>query len=119
MVVRWAVVVIAYAIASSAPGAPAVRLVPGFIGVAFLSWPNFAWYATRPFVDWKVAQGHVVSVSGTDSGYAVVYDFQYGDERVGGTARVKTGESVGPDYSLGQSIRVRYDPLNPNVSKIG
>jgi hypothetical protein len=117
MAVRWIAVIAGYTLASSLPGPPLVRMVPGFIAIAFLCWPNFAWHIMRPFTEWHVAPGHIVSVEETDTGRVVMYDFQFGDERLGGTAREKLADAA-RSYFPGQALFVRYDPLNPGQSKI-
>src|SRR5579863_5629946 len=56
-IVRWSVVGGGYLLAASLPGPPVVRLVPGFVGVGFLCWPNFAYRLAKLFTEWPVAEG--------------------------------------------------------------
>ena len=50
-VVRWATVAVGFAIGYYVPGPKLgyVRLAGGFLGLAFLCWPNFAYHLTDLF----------------------------------------------------------------------
>ena len=69
------------------------------------------------FAEWPVTEGHVVSVTKTEKGVDIMYDFEYGGRRLGGTSTLKIG-SPAAEYSPGQAIAVHYDPLNPDRSKL-
>jgi hypothetical protein len=116
-IVRWSVVGVGYLLGASLPGPAAVRLVPGFIGVGFLCWPNFAYRLAKLFDEWPVTEGRVVSIARTESGMDVMYEFQCGDGRLGGTASLKQRFPMA-ELSPGQTIAVRYDPLNPDESEL-
>lgn len=115
--VRWSIVAVGYLLGASLPGSAVVRLVPGFVGIGFLCWPNFAYRLTKPFAKWPVTEGRVVSINKTEAGADVMYDFQCEGRRLGGRAFLKP-RSPHTDWSPGQIIAVRYDPLNPNESNL-
>ena len=50
-IVRWAIVVLAFVLMAefSNQGLTAPRILALVIGLAFLCWPNFAYYLTNPF----------------------------------------------------------------------
>ena len=50
-IVRWTVVALGFAIGYYAPGQELgyARVAGGFLGLAFLCWPNFAYYLTNLF----------------------------------------------------------------------
>jgi hypothetical protein len=55
--IRWVVVALFLGLPVQAPQlvtSPNIRLSLGTIGVAFLVWPNFAYYLTRVLRRWKV-----------------------------------------------------------------
>ncbi|MGO9239834.1 MAG: DUF3592 domain-containing protein [Bryobacteraceae bacterium] len=115
---RWGVVCICYLLAAGLPGPGPVRAVSGLVGLVFLCWPNFAYYLTNLFVEWPEAEGSVVSVDQTGSRQSISYSYQHQGEVYGGTASLGRGETVAAGYAPGQAIAVRYDPLNPDKSKI-
>lgn len=55
-----------------------------------------------------------------DSNWSVAYSFQVGGEQYGGTSTLKPipGQNVTNLYPQGTSVRVSYDPLNPERSSI-
>jgi hypothetical protein len=114
--VRWSVVGVGYSLAASLPGPAVVRLVPGFLGIGFLCWPNFAYRLAKLFAEWPVTEGRVVAIAKTESGADVMYDFQCEGKRVGGTTSVKQRSPLA-ELSAGQAITVRYDPLNLGESE--
>ena len=115
-IARWTIVVVGYSVGASLPGPAAVRLVPGFVGVGFLCWPNFAYRLAKLLAKWPVAAGRVVSITKTESGIDVMYEFQGEEGRLGGMASL-AASSCGRAVA-GQTIAVRYDPLNPGESEL-
>jgi len=113
--VRMAVVGFGYLLAASLPGPAPVRLVPGLLGISFLCWPNFAYHLTNLFVDWPTTKGRVDSASQDGSQSTITYSFELRGESFGGTTTIK---SVAERYSDGARVRIAYDPLNPDQSKI-
>jgi hypothetical protein len=115
--IRWALVLVGYLLAVLLP-TPAARLTCGFVGLAFLCWPNFAYHLTNLFVHRPIMmiQGRVTSVAYDGSRASVSYSFTHGGDRFGGTAWVKRRASAA-DWAPGQPIDVIFDPLNPNKSK--
>jgi hypothetical protein len=111
---RWAIVLVGYLLGVLLP-TPAARLTSG--GLAFLCWPNFAYHLTNLLAEWPIAEGTVVSV--VDRGTRVIlgYSYKHGGDSIGGTASLKRSELVG-EFSLGDSIAISYDPLNPKKSKM-
>ncbi len=61
--------------------------------------------------------GQIVSIAQTASGADVMYDFQCEGRRLGGAASLKP-RSQHTELSPGRTVAVRYDPLNPNQSKL-
>ena len=112
--VRWAVVVIGYVLAAGLPGPAVVRLVPGFVGLSFLCWPNLAYHLTNLFVAWPTTDGRVDSATQDGSRSVVTHTFELGQDIFGGTATLR---DMIP-YSEGESVKVAYDPLNPDQSKV-
>ncbi len=96
---------------------PAARLTSGFVGLAFLCWPNFAYHLTNLFAEWPIAEGKVVSVADRDTRVSLSYNYKHGSDSFGGTGSLKRSELVG-EFSPGDSIAISYDPLNPKKSKI-
>lgn len=112
--VRWAVVVIGYVLAAGLPGPAVVRLVPGFAGLSFLCWPNLAYHLTNLFVAWPTTDGRVDSATQDGSRSVITYTFELGQDIFGGTATLR---DMIP-YSEGEPVKVAYDPLNPDQSKV-
>jgi len=98
---------------------PAARLASGFVGLAFLCWPNFAYHLTNFFVKRPIImiQGRVTSVAYDGPRASLSYSFTYGGDRFGGTSRVKRRVSRA-DWAPGQPIDVTFDPLNPYKSMV-
>lgn len=115
---RWTIVLVGYLLGVSLPG-PAARLTCGFLGLAFLCWPNFAYHLTNLFLKRSMImiQGRVTSVAYDGSRASLSYSFTYGGDRFGGTSWVKRRVSRA-DWAAGQPIDVIFDPLNPNKSKV-
>jgi hypothetical protein len=105
-------------LAASLQGPAPLRLVPGFVGIGFLCWSNFAYRLANLFIKWPAAEGHIVSVTNTESSNVIMYDFTYGGESFGGTASLKWNKIATAEYSPGQPIAVLYDPLNPHESRL-
>ncbi len=114
--VRWTVVLVAYLLAAALP-LPVARLISGFVGLAFLCWPNFAYHLTNLFAEWSIAEDCVVSIADAGSRVKLSYSYKHGMDSFGGVATVKRSE-LPASYSRGQPIAVSYDPLNPNKSKV-
>jgi len=120
---RWGIVVVSYGLAAELPG-PArargiARVVLGFIGMAFLCWPNLAYRLSKIFVEWPATEGRLVSITPSDQGFIIAYSFYCGSESFGGTTfRGNRENNDKPGYSPGQTVVVRYDPLNPGESKL-
>jgi hypothetical protein len=116
--IRWAVVVICFAL-TSVPGASLgwFRVSSYLIGLAFLCWPNLAYHLGKLFDEWPIAEGRVDSVQQqSDSRWTIAYDFEIGGERYGGHDTVKSG-SIKRDASDERTrVLVRSDPLNPGRS---
>jgi len=115
--IRWAVVLLGFALGASLPSAWA-RVTAGLVGLAFLCWPNIAYYFTnlvRPQI--IIVQGQVTSVAYDGSRAKLGYSFTYGGNGFGGEARVKR-RVLAPDWTEGQPVRVAFDPLNPDKSKV-
>lgn len=113
--VRWSVVGLGYVLAASLPGPVPLRLVPGLLGICFLSWPNLAYHLTNLFVEWPTTEGRVGSASQEGLRSIITYSFELGGESYGGATTIR---SVDARYSEGQQVRVAYDPLNPDRSKV-
>lgn len=113
---RWATVLVSYLLAVLLP-TPATRLISGFVGLAFLCWPNFAYYLTNLYVEWPITEGLVVSVLNAGPRAKLSYSYKHGVDSFSGVAALKRSDLT-PSYSPGQSIAVSYDPLNPKKSKI-
>jgi|GEM_PF-2874786 len=47
------------------------------------------------FAEWPVTEGHVVSVTGTESGTGIMYDFEDGGRRPGGVSSLKQRSPAG------------------------
>jgi Protein of unknown function (DUF3592) len=114
--VRWGVVGGGYVLGASLPGPGVVRLVPGFVGICFLCWPNLAYHMTNLFVEWPTTEGRVGAVEQADSRSIITYSFELGGETFGGTTTLK--QSGTDPYSEGQCVTVSYDPLNPDKSRV-
>ena len=114
---RWAVVGIGYVLAASVPRSGTVRLVLLLLGLCFLCWPNLAYHVTSRFTVWPTTKGRVVSAAQFDSSSVIIYSFELGGETFGRTITLK-GNETGQNYSEGQCVRVCYDPLNPDRSKL-
>jgi hypothetical protein len=117
--IRWAVVVICFAL-TSVPGANLgwFRVSSYFLGLAFLCRPNLAYHLGKSFEEWPTAEGRVDSVQQRSaSRWKVGYDFEVSGECYGGHASVSSGAGikVGPS-SESARILIRYDPLNPGRS---
>jgi len=115
---RWVIIGIGYALAASLPGPAAVRVIPGFVGLRFLCWPNFAYRLANFFIEWPVTEGRIISITRTESSDVIMYDFRSGGESFGGTASLKKAEIGTAECAPGQPIAIRFDPLNPRESKI-
>lgn len=113
--VRWSVVGLGYVLAASLPGPAPMRLVPGLLGHCFLCWPNLAYHLTNLFVEWPTTEGRVGSASQDGFHSIVTYSFELGGESYGGATTIR---SVDVSYSEGQQVRVAYDPLNPDRSRV-
>jgi len=113
---RWTIVFVGYLLGVLLP-TPAARLISGFVGLAFLCWPNFAYHLTNLYAEWPIAEGNVVSVSDRGRHVIVGYSYKHGSDSLGGTASLKRSELVG-EFSPGDPIAISYDPLNPKRSKI-
>ncbi len=122
-VIRWSLVALAYAmIHLPGPGMAFARVTAGFVGLAFLCWPNLAYRLDRLlFRDWPRTRG-IVEASQIDSAgnWRIQYSFDCNGERRGGTDRVRLSSEVGDEgkVHVGSSIAIRYDPLNPTESRV-
>jgi hypothetical protein len=118
--VRWAVVVVGFAL-TSIPGARLgwFRFLAFLMGVSFLCWPNLAYYLNNLFEIWPSTEGRVDSIQQQSSSrWQVAYDFEVEGERFGGLSTLKVDPRLNAgDPSLEEMrIVVRYDPLNPGRS---
>jgi hypothetical protein len=120
--VRWAVVTLAYVLATLIPGPSLgyVRVVIWLIGLCFLCWPNLAYYLTNLFCEWPTATGIVISHFDSGDRWIISYDFEFSNELYGGAAKVKPSEglSIADSYPEGRHLVVRFDPLNPSQSRL-
>ena len=114
--VRWAVVGVGYILAAGLPGPGVLRLVPGFVGICFLCWPNLAYHATNLFVEWPTTEGRVDSVAQDGSRLVITYSFDIGRDIFGGTTTLKASDMI--CFEAGRRVTVAYDPLNRNQSKV-
>jgi len=117
--VRWGVVIICYSLGPRAsPGAVRVAIV--FIGLAFLCWPNFAYYVTKLFEKWPAIEGKVSSARQSGSRWCVDYYFDFNGQTYGATSKIKPISSLTLEtaYPEGSLVMVRFDPLNPDRSRI-
>jgi hypothetical protein len=112
---RWGTVLVAYLLAAALPGPGIVRVMFLLIGLAFLCWPNFAYHLNGLFTSRPTTRGRVVSASQTDSGVIVGYAFVFDGETYGGRTLLKNESDL---FAEGQSVRIRFDPLNPENSKL-
>ena len=115
--VRWAVVVVGFAL-TSIPGARLgwFRVIAFLMGLSFLCWPNLAYYLNSQFESWPSTEGRVDSIrQQSSSRWQVAYDFEVEGERFGGLSTLKVDPRLNAgDPSLEEMrIVVRYDPLNP------
>ena len=94
--VRWAIVAIGYLLAVSLPTGR-LRVVAGFIGLAFLCWPNFAYHLTKLFVKWPTTTGQIIHAAPSDDVVVLSYAFHVGQQSFGGNTRAKCSESA-PEY---------------------
>lgn len=116
-VIRWAVVVVCFAL-TSIPGTTlgSFRVFFYLVGLSFLCWPNLAYHFGKLFDDWPIAEGRVESFQEQSaSRWIVSYDFEVGGERYGGsdTVRAHNGGS-GSVPCKGTKVLIRFDPLNPD-----
>jgi hypothetical protein len=117
--VRWGVVGLGYLLAAASPEPGAFRTVALLAGLCFLCWPNFAYRLTNMFVEWPEAQGRLISITDSDRGEVIAYSFDCEGETFGGNALHRRKRNGKPDqFSPGQYLSVRYDPLNPDRSKV-
>ena len=114
--IRWTVVGTGYVLGAGLPGPAVARLAPGLTGICFLCWPNLAYHLTSLFVERPTTEGRVGSVAQDGSHSVITYHFELGQDAFGGATSVKSTDAI--RYSEGQQIRVAYDPLNPDRSKV-
>ena len=118
--VRWAVVIVGFAL-TSIPGARLgwFRVVAFLMGLSFLCWPNLAYYLNSLFETWPITEGQVGSIQQQSSSrWQVAYDFEVEGERFGGlsTSKVDPRLNAGNPSLEEMRISIRYDPLNPGRS---
>lgn len=118
--VCWGVVGIGYGVATSTLGPGPVRAVALVVGLCFLCWPNLAYRLTNIFIAWPTTEACLVSIAECDSGNVIGYRFCRAGERLGGSTlcKKKARGCDAAEYSVVQSVVVRYDPLNPTQSRI-
>jgi hypothetical protein len=115
---RWSMVLLGYFLGCSLPGRSLawVRLLAGLTGLCFLCWPNFAYHLDRLLREWPTAEGTIVSSHEEERGRSISYNFNFSGQRYGGIAYLmETGDRVLAD---GTTVLVRYDPYNPDNSKL-
>lgn len=113
--IRWIVVILGFTVAYFAP-LKSIRLVSGFAALAFLCWPNFAYHLTNAFIEWPTIEGCIDSVAQDDSRSVVTYTFELGQDFFGGRTIIRSNST--PPYIAGQSVKIAYDPLNPEESRL-
>jgi len=117
--VRWSVVIVCYSLGPRASSA-AVRVSSVFIGLAFLCWPNFAYYLASPFEERESIEGKVSYARQSGSRWYVDYYFDFNGKTYGGTSKSKPISSLTLEgaYPEGSPVTVAFDPLNPERSWI-
>jgi hypothetical protein len=113
---RWTIILVGYLLAAALP-IPMARLISGFVGLAFLCWPNFAYHLTNLYLEWPMVEGHIVSIVEVGSRVTLNYSYKLGNGSYGGAASLKPSD-LPVEPSPGHLIMVSYDPLNPDKSKI-
>jgi hypothetical protein len=113
---RWTIVLVGYVLGVSFP-TPAARLTSGFVGLAFLCWPNFAYHLTNLYVEWPITEGYIVSIVDAVSRANLSYSYKHGMGSFSGMASLERSD-LPAEPSPGHLIVISYDPLNPSKSKI-
>jgi hypothetical protein len=118
-VTRWAAVLLCFGL-TAVPGSKLgwFRIICYLVGLAFLCWPNLAYYLSKGYQEWPTIEGRINSVEQQQgSSWVVGYDFELGGERYGGRDTVKNDPGHYADVSREDArVLIRYDPLNPGRS---
>ena len=65
---------------------------------------------------WPTVEGRIVSVAQDGSRSVLTYSFELGQDIFGGMTTIKSSPTM--PYLASERVRIAYDPLNPDESKL-